>query len=1404
MNLASSLRVQSNTGVPREALWPRILAIGLLIGAIAAMVLYLVLALQWRNQPFIGFLLSPTLVVNPAVASSSDAPWAGAAAGLRAGDQLLSINGIALDPVPGNYEQARTRLQETLSSLRVGETVSLSYSRRNEIGQSQTGNVTYPLMAFPDSDFFTLFILPYATGLIILAITGILVAGGAGHPGTSEGSMLFVFLALISGGFFDIGTTHQLIHIWMLATTFTGALLIMIGMTFPIKLRALYTRPWIAYLPIVIGVIVGLFAVSRFDTDLPSVYSSAVLIGVISAFIGTVGFIVLEFMQFRRSNTQEIRNQVGILLIGIALSALPIVLWVFARVVEIFIPNFTLNITLEVLMPFLLPVMVSYTYVVLGSRVVDADRLFRQTLTYSLLLFMLVFGYFLLTFGASLIAVETFSASNPILIGLMMFLVAVLFIPVRGLIQSGIDELFYRQRMNYQEKQEEFARELSTLSGYNRILRQFRRVLDESLTPESVFVFLPNAQGSGEFVSVGELVNQTNIEFTKDSGVVDLLRKRNSAVYLEPGKPLPSELIVDRARLNILKTKVVAGLRTGTTLNGIVSIGASRSAKPYNYEELRFINSVVGQLAISIERTQAIESLERRVRELDVLSQVGQAVNFTIEFDDLLELISTRTSRLIESSHFYIALYDANLRQLYFAFYLENDERYTEKENQRWPLGNDVFSDIVRTGQANRIDDYAKATSNDEGYAVLYDNENIKAWMGVPLLAGQTTLGVLAIGKNKPNETFTEDQFRIFSNIGSLAATSLDKARLFSEVNVRARQLAALNEISQKLVVAEAGDVEELLQLITRSAVQILNAEAGSLLLAAGEDNREMVFRVAIGGTGSDLIGKRVPSNRGLIGEVMRTRQAAIVDNTESDQRWQGEITKNDKFRTHSILAVPLIAKDQIIGVLEVLNKRDGTPFVREEVELLSTFAGQAAIAIENARLFQTTESQLNKRLQELETLERIDFELNRTLDITRVGEITVRWSVANSGATAGVIGVVEPGKTGAAPHLRVLALYGYREDEYPDGAEGKQWPLDKGIVKRVMRTLQPDLADVKIDPDYVPMLKGSISQITIPMISGGEVNAILLLETNKEPRFNLLDLTFMQRIAEHASIAVSNAQLVEEIRRAAESKSEFVGFAAHELKNPLTSIKGYSALMMGEMGKMMNEEMRHNSLQVIQSNAERMQSIIDDLRDIAALEADKLKVDLKPIPLAKVVTDTLITFEQRIQDKGQTVLNNVSLELPLINGDHNRLVQVLTNLVSNAHKYSPADTTITLSADVNRNFRTRQGQMLGPVVHLKVIDRGIGLSEKDLQRIFREDYFRSDNTEALKQEGTGLGMMITQRFIELHGGRIWVESKLNEGSTFQFVIPLAPGETIPDQERPVTQANINRQNETLTQPSSD
>lgn len=1361
--IATRSQVQNSTHQTNDALVYRIqsaITLALAVGAVAAFVLYFIAALSWRGQPFIGVMLTHTLAVNRGQ-PVNDATWNGLEAGLRAGDRLLSINGVPLD---GNFATARATLEQVRSTLTPGAELIVTFSR----GEGATQTVTYPVMnGLPDADFFVFFIIPFLSGLIVLAIGLVTLWVKRETLEALVCAAICFTMAIFMAGLFDLATTHNLPRIWLLGGTLLGGNLAALGMIFPVRSMLSHKNPHVIFIPIGISAVVGVVVALMYDQGPTGNFGTASLLTVLTAMIGSFVMAGFVYYRYRKAATRLVYDQTSLILVGFLLSMMPGILWLAAQIF-----NFQESmVSIEAMVPFLITPIFGLTVALFNPKQVDTDVVFSRSVTYLVLLVALIAGYFLLVLGASLIAGQLLPANNPTLIAFALFLVAVLFIPVRTSLQNRIDTIYYRRRINYQEKQEIFARDISELSSsdISTPIRLFRELLDSTLAPENIFIFLPNVRGGGEYVAYGEKRPETDVVFMPDSGVVELLKRDTEVHYLDPTRPMRVELLIDRARLGILRSTVIAGLVSQNNLNGILSIGPSRSGQAYTHEELRFIDALVRQLSVAIERAQSFDSLERRVAELDVLSQVGQAVNFTIEFNDLLELISTRTSRLLASPHFYITLHDPNANQMYFAFYVENDERYPEKENLRWKVGNDLFSEIVRTNQPRRVDDYNKAVA-ESGYDAVLQDSDIHAWMGVPLIAGATTLGAMAVGKLKQGETYSADQLRIFNNIGALAATSIDKARLFDEVNVRARQLAVLNEISQKLVVAEAGEIEALLQLITASAVQILNAEAGSLLLKADDDTGDMIFRVAIGGASSELMGRRMPAGRGLVGEVVRTGKPVIANDTRKDERWKGEITKTGEFKTSSILAVPLSAKDQIIGVLEVLNKLDGTLFVKEEVELLTTFAGQAAIAIENTRLFQMTGSQLNKRLEELETLERIDFELNRTLDIQRVAEITVRWTVASSGAVAGALGLVE----GAPPYLRILATYGYKPEEYPAGAEDKRWPLDKGIVKRVRRTLQADLADPKIDPDYVPSLTGATSQITVPMLSGGELNAILILETNKEQRFNLLDLTFVQRIAEHASIAVANALLLQQLQFAAETKSEFVGFAAHELKNPLASVIGYADLLKSEMAGPLTD-MQKNFATVVRSNADRMQTIIDDLRDVAALDANKLRMEIQPMNFHKVVEDTLITFEQRLEEKQQTVKNLVGTDLPLIMGDHKRLVQVMTNLVSNAHKYSEEGKEITISAEVNRNFRTRQGQALGPVLHVRIKDQGIGMDEKDLARIFQEDYFRSENEKARQQKGTGLGMMITQRFIESHGGKIWVESVINQGSTFHFVVPLAP-----------------------------
>lgn len=1357
---------------------------GLTALTLVAFVAYLIVALMWYNTPFFGALVSQTLVVTGGQPTTRDAPWQGLAAGLAARDHIVAVNGVRLDAL--DYTSAHATFTDILRASSIGEVITVEYRRGGE-----TLTASYPLERFPTADFLIFFVVPYLSGVVALGIAGFLI-----YARGRSGSALLIALtclpiALFMGGIFDAGSAQALTSLWVLSGALTGGMLATVGMVFPSRLTFLYRLPWLALLPMLIAGAVGAFVVNHLNNPpTPQGYQLSYQLSLLTFLIGAVVLIGCMIVQRRRASRAISRHQSGILLIGIVLSLLPGTIWIIGQVVGVFDPGYSIPFNFEVSMPFLLSPLLAAAYAVLQEQPADSDYLISRMFTYGILMMMLVMGYFLAVLGASLFVID-FLPNNPLLIALALVIISALFVPVRGRLQHRVDAIYFMTRRDYQTQAEEYSRITSKLNGYEPIISSFERIVRETLSARAVFVFLPQGQ-DGEFVAFG---GATQITFAADGGLATALLDDPAPRPYQPGTPLARALVSDKARLEVLKPRVIAGMVSERRLNGIVMIGAPTAPNiHYNYEEMRFLDLMITQLGVAVERAQVIESLRQSVSELSALSQVSDALNFTIELNDLLELINYQAGRIIDVTNFYIALYDRPASQLYFAFYQEADERLEDRENLRWMMGQDIFSQTIRDLQPIRLNDYNKAIEDGIYQPIFGGYTEIRSLMAVPLMAQRDVLGAMAIAKTRV-EPYTAEQLRVFNSIASLAATALDRVRLFTEVNLRARQLTALNDISQKLVAAESEDLQSLLQLITSSAAELLVAEAASLLLV-DEQTGELEFKVVIGGS-EDLVGKRLAPDHGLVGQVMKSGQPQISNDTSRDARWQGDLTKS--FRTSSILAVPLIAKDRIIGVLEVLNKKDGTVFQLEEIDLLTTLSGQAAIAIENARLFQMTGTALSERVEELRTLELIDRELARELDIKRVAQVTIKWAIANTGATAGLLGEVhEPTGT-----LWVLARYGYQDDELPPGYEENGIPLDTGIIRRVLRTRLGDLADPTIDPDYVPSLRGANSQITVPMISGTDVIAVLVLESNREPRLNLIDLEFVKRLTERATIALANAQLYSQTIRAAETKSEFVGFAAHELKNPLTSIKGYAALY----DMMTDEERRAEIIRVIRSNADRMQSIIDDMRDIAKSDAGKFQIHPQPIIPLSIVEDTLLPFQQQIDEKRQTVVNELTADLPLIMGDHAKLVQVMVNLVSNAHKYSPEGATITLRAQVIEDYRDERNRSLGPMMQFSVQDTGIGMSPGDLQRIFREDYFRSEDRAAQEQKGTGLGMIITERIIRLHGGRIWVESELGVGTTFSFVIPLAKEDPSIIDDAPdhsVTRRLAGYSDERVNQPASD
>ncbi|PJF30466.1 MAG: hypothetical protein CUN52_04030 [Phototrophicales bacterium] len=1353
---------------------------------IGAFVAYLLLAITWRNQPFLGVMVNHTMTVNGGL-PNGDAQWNGLTAGLRAGDRLLAIDNI---PIKSNSTPQTGRFQalnDILARRAVGDRVTVTFDynvktfpdpRKETVtcgpADPETNRaecrVTFRLGQYPDADFIATFITPYSSAVLVLLIAIGLMYLRYKDPATFVAVLGIIGLALYMGGLFDLSTTHTLDLLNHAAGIYVGSILTTLALIFPLKMGFVAKNPYLAFVPVAIATLLFGYVVFAYPNNPPTVLTTTTQTAGLATVVGMIIWVAaLLFYHRRFSFTSLQRDQANVILIGLTLATAPAALWGITRIAQFIGGVSGLPFSIEAIMPFMITPALSLAYAIIRNKFFDTERAISAGITYTILLVALMIGYMLLVLGGTLLTAEVVRPDNPFIIITVVFFIAVLFTPARTFLQNRIEAIYYRTRRNYQERLESFSQKLTTLSDVDIMLAEYQSAVTDTLHPSTSFVFLYNITAKS-FVAHGT-PPATDITFGENTGIRQALKMSDKIIYLEPSKPYPPELRIDKPRLDILQTLVIAGLKgNNEQLNGFLCIGRPRSGiNAYTYEQLRFIESLSGQLAIGVERANVIRSLERRVRELDVLGQVSQAINFSISLDDLLELVSAQIDKLFESPFFYVVLYEAQSEELYYAFFLEDETRYENYENINWQAGNDLYTEVVRSAQPRLIEDYT-AMMRRYNYTYHSENKNIRAWMAVPLSVGQRTLGLLAIGHSDPEHRYSSDQLKIFGDVAALSATALERTRLFIETNVRARQLAALNDISRQLVAIES-DIEELLNLITHSAVDILNAEAGSLLLVVEDGSGDLEFKVVVGGTGQELIGKRLEAGFGLVGRVAKTGKPVISNDTSTDKGWQGEVTEGT-FRTQSVLAVPLIAKDNIIGVLEVINKKDGTIYVQEDVELLSTFASQAAVAFENARLYQQTDLQLSQRLQELETLEKIDRELNRTLDLYSVAEITVRYAIENSNARAGVLGIVNEKQT----HLQIVAKIGYDDDSKPEGADGNLWPLDRGIVKRVMRTRRPDLVpDVTIDRDYVPSLAGGISQITVPLMSENDVNAILVLETAEEPRLNLLDQYWAQRLAEHAAIAITNAQLYQELTRANDNKSEFVAFAAHELKNPLTSVKGYASTLSGSMVDMLTGDQIRNFAAIINSNAERMQSIIDDLRDIAAVDAGKFKINPEPMSLRTAVLDSLIAIQDQITAKGQTVINHIDDSLPLIMGDHKRIIQVMTNFISNAYKYSPAGAQITLEAKVDKRYISRKGKFMGEVMIVSIRDTGIGMSEDDLQKIFRVDYFRSENELARQEKGTGLGMMITKRIIEGHGGEVWVESELGKGSVFSFTIPLAP-----------------------------
>ncbi len=570
--------------------------------------------------------------------------------------------------------------------------------------------------------------------------------------------------------------------------------------------------------------------------------------------------------------------------------------------------------------------------------------------------------------------------------------------------------------------------------------------------------------------------------------------------------------------------------------------------------------------------------------------------------------------------------------------------------------------------------------------------------------------------------------------------------------NIEQARLAALYEVSSRL--GTSLDLTEVLNQVMDSIIQLTGAERGYLMLIQ-EETKELETAAARNFDQRTIDGESRQVSRTVIEQAIATGQGILTNNAQQDDRFAGQQSVVG-FQLRSIMCTPLKARGRILGAVYVDNRLFSGVFKEPDLELLATFANQAAIAIENARLFTQTDQALARRVQELSLFQRIDQELNKSLDLNRVLSLVLDWAVRLTSASGGCIGlVVEPQEADQERSLRLQVYRGSMEMSEP----------------RVVTVIHPVVAQVLNDGHSVltrqvtaeEAIDGTPSaiQLVVPIRRDGLVTGLISLASQQLTDLHEEDVQFVERLADRAAVAIKNASLYEAIHQANQAKIEFISVVTHELRLPMTSIKGYTDLLVSGMTGPLNDQ-QQQFLQVVRRNLERMADLVRDLSEINRIESGRMKFEVQTFSMADVVEEVTDTLREVIAAKKQTLTTTVPPDLPLVFADPKRVGQVLTNLLSNAYKYTPENRPISVHVTHDDQF-----------VSISVVDQGIGISEENQQKLFTQ-FFRAEDKAVREQAGWGLGLSIVKKMVEAQGGEITFHSVFGEGSTFTFTVPLA------------------------------
>ncbi len=775
----------------------------------------------------------------------------------------------------------------------------------------------------------------------------------------------------------------------------------------------------------------------------------------------------------------------------------------------------------------------------------------------------------------------------------------------------------------------------------------------------------------------------------------------------------------------------------------------------YTQEHARLADTFAHHAAMAIQRARLYADLQRRLEEVQVLARTSQALNSARSMDEVLDVTLDATLALTHHSKAAILFFDRDADWVRMVRSRGLSEKVVEAFNRRRvTLDEGTFALVSRSGRVVKIE---KEAAKDPRVVSDYLPEGEifpDQITNIPLLLKGKVIGAISVDAAVDDETLSI----LLSVVAEQASVAIERERLFQDLQRRLQEMSALINASRQL--HEAKTLSEVLEAVLDASLSVTGGSKASVILRDGKTHQMRI--AAYRGLSPDTVERfnvrPVYDNEGTFAWVMKHKRLLLIPDTKHPPNGTSFISNVDE-PTAQLVNVPLVYEDHVIGVIAL----DRVPKGERERKLLLALAGIAAAAIEKATLYSTE----RRRVRQMEVVSEITNAIggiSNPLEIPKVVVDLLRDRL--SAGYAHVFLTDDPGKGSFLPAYSTISL--------PEKAIvlGQSTVLDMVVDSRSAVRID----DLQTSDNLQPLhnLASIRSQLAAPMLSRGEVEGVLVVESELPGTFDEADVALVEALADHMTVALENARLIERLRHQTQElqaaynelkeldkvKEEFVAIVSHELRTPLTFLRGYLELLeSGALGPL-NEEQKH----AVEVMSRRTKSLTEMVNDIIDLQKSKLSaMVLSPVSLPEIATSLVEEATPSAGEQGIRFELDIPKDLPDVLGDRSRLIRVFDNLIGNAVKFSPEGGVITIGM-----------KDIGDFVEVHVKDQGVGIPPEKLNDIFRM-FYQVDSSTSRRFPGSGLGLSVVKQIIEAHGGTIWAESDGKHGSEFIFRLPKAP-----------------------------